>query len=337
MAMTRGALVLALGATVVSCTVLGDGIRAAPAGIAQEGAAAAATPAPMTDAEIEQFLRTAKIVRAREAGKGVTNSIRATLSNGTFTHDAHIQTIDEYKREFRGHMTLELDFRDSWKFNVAAYKLDRLLGLHMVPVSVEGRHRSDFAAITWWVDDIAMDEGTRSKQKIQAPPDKVRFWSEQLSLMRMFDQLIHNTDRNMGNMLIGHDWRLWLIDHTRAFRKHTTLRSPNQVTRCDRAVLERLKALDAATLKEALGKYLDGGQIRSLLARRDLIVKGLEARGSGAVFDRQQPEVTGPVPQSVPPLARPEDFQLSLNGRTRTACSTGQDPASFAMPCRPAR
>ena len=249
--------------------------------------APAAPPAVLTtDEEIEAFLRRAKIVRTREAGKGVTNSIRATLSDGTITHDAHIQTVDEYKREFRGLNTLELDFRDSWTFNVAAYKLDRLIGLNMTPVSVPGRFRSDPAAITWWVDDVMMDEGTRVKKKITAPDDKARFWSEQLSLMRLFDQLIYNTDRNMGNMLIGSDWRLWLIDHTRAFRKHTTLRSPTQVARGERTVVERLRALDAATLKRELGTHLDSGQLKALLARRDLIVTALEARGAHAIFER---------------------------------------------------
>jgi hypothetical protein len=261
----------------------------AAAGASAPAPAAPAAPAPvvLTDADMEQFLRKAKIVRQRGAGKGVTGSIRATMSDGTITHDAHIQTVNEHKREFRGGNTVEFDFKDSWTFNVAAYKLDRLIGLNMVPVSVPGRLRSDRAAVTWWVDDVMMDEGGRIKQKAEPPAEKAQYWREQLSLMRIFDQLIYNTDRNLGNMLIGSDWRLWLIDHTRAFRNHSTLRSPTHVVMCDRAVLERLKALNTDVLKRELSEYLDNAQLKGILDRRDLIVARVESLGPAALFDRE--------------------------------------------------
>ena len=107
-------------------------------------------------------------------------------------------------------------------------------------------------------------------------------------MMRLFDQLISNVDRNMGNIVYTKDWRLWPIDHTRAFRKNTDLKTPSHVTRCDRQVFERLKALDRDTLKREVGKWLDDGQIKALLARRDLIVKKLEALGPSALFDRDR-------------------------------------------------
>ncbi len=240
----------------------------------------------LSDAETERFLLKAKIIRTTGAGKGVTGSMRATLSDGTLTHDVHIQTVDEHKREFRGSQGTEFDFRDSWTFNVAAYKLDRLLGLNMVPVSVSRSYRSSPAAVTWWVDDVMMDEGTRVKKNARPPHDKVASWTQQLQMMRLFDQLIHNTDRNMGNMLIGHDWRLWAIDHTRAFRKNTKLLSPAQVVRCDREVFERLKALEITVLRRELGRYLDGAQVRAILTRRDAIVDKIESLGPAALFDR---------------------------------------------------
>jgi hypothetical protein len=277
-----------------------------PAAVAQQPIAAsetlpAAAPsavrssAPaLTDAQMEQFLAKARIQKTRGTGIGVTDSLRATLSDGRLTHDAHIQTIDESRREFRGTHGVEFDFRDSWTFNVAAYKLDRLIGLNMVPVSVARSYRSRRAAITWWVDFVMMDEGTRLKKNLTPPPDKARYWTEQLHLMRVFDQLIYNTDRNAGNILIAEDWRVWAIDHTRAFRKHTTLRSPGQVVRCDRAVFERLKALEYQTLSRELGRLLDGGQLRAILARRDAIVERLESLGPAALFDRQADLPPGP-------------------------------------------
>jgi hypothetical protein len=246
---------------------------------------AAKPPTPvLSDEEMERFLKQAKITKTKGTDKGVTDTTRATMSDGTLTHDAHIQTIDEYKREFRSALGVELDFRDSWTYNVAAYKLDRMIGLNMVPVSVQGHYRSNRAAITWWVDDVMIDEGDRVKKKIE-PPNKAE-WARQMQMMRLFDELIANTDRNLGNMLYTSTWRLWPIDHTRAFRKHTTLKHPTYVSRCERTVFEKLKALDRAALKRELGDYLDDGHIKSILARRDLIVKKLEGLGPSVIYDK---------------------------------------------------
>jgi len=256
--------------------------RQAPAPVAGPAAVAVA-PLP-SDAEIERFLLEGKTGATKGTKKGVTGTLRVSMSLETLTHDAQIQIIDEYKREFRSAAGVEFDFRDSWSFNVAAYKIDRLLGLNMVPVSVQRSYRSTPAAFTWWLDAVLMDEGERRKQKIE-PPDRGS-WSRQNSMMHLFDQLIGNVDRNMGNIVYTKDWRLWAIDHTRAFRKNTELKMPSQISRCDRQVFERLKTLDRETLKRQVGKWLDDGHIKSLLARRDLIVKRLDALGPSALFDR---------------------------------------------------
>jgi hypothetical protein len=209
---------------------------------------AAAPAAALTDAEIEQFLLHAKVLKSKGTKKGVTGSLQATLSDGKMTHDAHIQTIDEEKPQFTTDQGTEFNFRDTWRFNIAGYRLDRLIGMNMVPVSVERRFGYENGAYTWWVDDVLMDEGDRLKKKINAP--NVEAWNQQMQLVRMFDQLIANVDRNLGNLVITKDWRLFPIDHTRAFRRHHELKSVANVTRADRAVVERLKAQDKAKLKK---------------------------------------------------------------------------------------
>ena len=246
---------------------------------------AAAPSSIASDAEIEEFLLKADVVKTKGTSKGVTGSLQATLNDGKMTHDAHIQFIDESKREFQTGKGTEFNFRDSWTFNVAGYKLDRLIGMNMVPVSVSRRYQSKPSAFTWWVDDVAMDEGDRLKNKI-APPEPIS-WNHQMQMVRLFDQLIYNMDRNVGNLVITKSWRVWAIDHTRAFRTHETLKSPESVSRCDRQVFEKLKALDKDSLKREMGSVLDEWQIRSLLARRDLIVKRIESLGPAALFDRQ--------------------------------------------------
>src|SRR5690606_33368837 len=62
-----------------------------------------APPTPsLTDEQMEHFLKTARVTQSRTIGKGVTNSLRATLTDGTLTHDAHIQTVDEKRSTFQG-------------------------------------------------------------------------------------------------------------------------------------------------------------------------------------------------------------------------------------------
>jgi len=277
---------------------------AAPQESGQAPAAPIAIPAPPpvvpavvlapipADGEIERFLKEADVVSTRSPKKGVTDSLRATMSDGKLTHDAHVQHIDEAKREFRTNQGVEFDFRDSWMFNVAAYKIDRLIGLNMVPPSISRTHRSAPSAFTWWIDDVLMDEGDKVKNKVDAPDRN--YYSRQRMMMYLFDELISNTDRNQGNIVYTKDWRLWLIDHTRAFRKNSALKVPARITRCDRQVYEGLKALDRETLKAEVGKQLDDGQIKSLLARRDAIVKKLDSLGPSALFDRNAPAVTPP-------------------------------------------
>lgn len=256
-----------------------------PAALAQTPAESAAAPATLTsDADIERFLREAKIVRQRSAPKGVTNSLRVTLSDGAITHDAHVQTVDERKTSGPSAQGQELNFRDNWGFNIAGYKLDRLIGMNLVPVSVERQWRGGRAAFTWWVDDVIMDEGDRYKKKVMSP--RPAEWNEQMQMVRVFDQLIYNMDRNLGNFLITKDWQLWAIDHTRAFRLHKSLKTPANITRCDRAMYEGLKRLDKPTLKREMGDYLSDWEIDAMLARRDLIVEQLD-KSPTALFDRR--------------------------------------------------
>ena len=232
--------------------------------LAQDGA-------PMSDAAIETFLAKARIVSTRAIGKGVTGALRATLTDGTLTHDAQIQTIDEFKDVYRTRTQEERNFRDSWRFNVAAYRIDRLLDLGLVPVSVQRRYGIADAAFTWWLDDVLMDEEGRRKGGAMAPD--VAAWEAQMRTIRFFDQLIDNVDRNQGNILITRSWKLWAIDHTRAFRHSKSPRQPEHVVVMTPALVEKMKALDFATLKREIGRYLADADIRNLLARRDAMLR----------------------------------------------------------------
>lgn len=236
-------------------------------------AARGETPA-MDDAARETFLEKAKVERTKPTAVGITGSKRATLSDGSFTHDAHIQTVDESKQRFETPSGMELNFRDSWKFNVAAYRLDRMLGLGMVPVSVPRHFVGREGSFTWWVDDVLMMDGERVKQKLQAP-DRSR-WNCQMHMVRIFDQLICNVDRNLQNLLITKSWDVWMIDHTRSFRLHKKIQAPKNVVQCERGLLDKLKGLERSTLRSRLTPFITGSEIDALLGRRDHIVQIVE-------------------------------------------------------------
>jgi hypothetical protein len=241
------------------------------AGLTAQDTAAPVRPA-LTDEQTEQFLLNAKIDDMKNLNTGITNSRRATLSDGVTTHDAHIQIVDIYKPVFvpnRG--ATEVNFRDSYRYNIAGYKLARVLGLGNVPVSVERSVQRSNASVTWWVDDVLMDEGARRKTPTTSWPSTRT--AAQIHIMRVFDELIANTDRNAGNLLWTTNGTMWMIDHTRAFRLQTTLKSPHLLERCERSLLERLRSLSAEKLAAAMGDILTKSEIQALLVRRDLIVK----------------------------------------------------------------
>jgi hypothetical protein len=248
---------------------------------------AAENGAKLSNDQIEHFLQTAKVLGTKDVNVGVTNSQKAKLSDGTLTHDAHVQYIDEAKTVFQGDRGTEMNFRDTWKFNVAAYRLARILEIDMIPPSVERKVNGKSAAVTWWLDNSMM-EVDRIKKKLESP-DKDR-WNREMYMVRVFDQLIYNTDRTLQNLMIDEDWRIWMIDHTRAFRLYMTLREKKDLVKCERALLEKLRTLNAEMLKP-LKPYVNDGEIKGLLGRRDKIVQFFDAevkqKGEAAVlYDR---------------------------------------------------
>jgi hypothetical protein len=242
---------------------------------ASRAAAQEAEVPRMKAEEIEAFLREAKVLSVKTLNVGVTGTQRLTLGSGVIVHDAHVQSIDESKPKFETAMGTELNFRDSYKFNVAAYRLDRMLSLNMTPPSIERRWAGKSTAFTWWIPD-AMMEGERKKKHLE-PPDQNSF-NNQMYVVRVFDQLLFNTDRNLQNLLITPDWKLWMIDHTRCFRLRKDLAAPKNLVKCDRTMLAKMRELTKENLTKEVGDLLRGNEIDGILARRDKIVAFFDDR-----------------------------------------------------------
>ena len=259
-------------------------------------------PVPkLTDAEMEVFLKTARIADRKKLDVGTTGASRVTLADGKLTHDAQFQSVDVYKPTFRGaEGTVEKNFRDSYKFNIAAYRLGKLLGIDTIPMSVEREVDGKLGSMTWWVDNIWITEVERRDKGIKPPASQ--FWVDALNIVRVFDQLIYNTDRNQGNLLITPEWKVWMIDHTRAFRTHVAMQKKNALPgRVDHKLLAALRQLNAAQLQKALNGYLRPEEISAILGRRNLIVAHFDSE----IKQKGEDSVLRGIPRTTPAVTIP--------------------------------
>ena len=232
---------------------------------------AGAAEQTLTKEQMREFLLSAKVTRSTQSKKGITNPFRLTLTDGTVTHDGSFQAVDEHKARMEfddGHV--ELNFVDSYKYNIAAYALAELLAVDdMLPVYVERKWNGKAGSLSWWLP-VKMDEGERLKQKISAPdPDA---WNKQMYRIRVFDALVYDTDPNLTNVLIGEDWKIWRVDFSRSFRLFNEIKNPKDLVQCDRQLFTHLKALDSKEVMERTKNYLSKSEVDALMARRDKIV-----------------------------------------------------------------
>lgn len=226
--------------------------------------------------EILEFLRNAKMIKSFDIPVGVTQPKKVLLEmNGVRAH-AVFRDIDvEYQKVRLDDGKFYLFLRDSFRSEVAAYRLGKLLGIDTIPPVVERRLFSRNGSLQLWVEN-AMTEAKRKEKKLN-PPD-ARSWRRQLQTILIFDNLVNNVDRNMGNMLIDADWKVWMIDHTRTFGREQKLLTAKKISRCPRRVWERLNSLDDKTIRDAMTPYMGPFDIASLLKRRRLMIELLQKR-----------------------------------------------------------
>jgi hypothetical protein len=273
--LTLGSVKVMSASTLLHTVFAAEEVGAQETQTANPPAQAAGEEQILSEEEFKEFLRNAKVVQFKQTSKGVTAPTKLTLSDGQRTVNAVFQSIDERKAVMQFPERTELNFRDSYKFNLAAYELAKLLGLGgLIPTTVEYRWRGNRGSLCYWVP-AQFDEAERLKRNIQ-PPDP-NAWNKQVNNMWVFSELIYDTDRNQTNMLIGESWKLWAIDFTRAFRLQKKLFDPRHVVGCSRQVLDKLRHLDEEQVLEATRHQLTKGELQGLMARRDEIVARLEA------------------------------------------------------------
>lgn len=223
-------------------------------------------PLPFTtDEEVLDYLSSADIVWKEKLTAGTNKKKRKVLleRNGVRAHAIH-RTGYEVKYTHGG------GFVDSYESEIAAYNLSRLLGLSNVPPVV----RRKGGSLQLWIEK-ATTEASRLKAD-ESPPDPVAF-DQQIMNLRVFDNLIANTDRNPGNILIDSSGKVWYIDHTRSFAGQEELRYPDLITGCDIAFWQRLRGVTDDEIRQSIKGYI-GPFMDALLVRRELVVELIESR-----------------------------------------------------------
>jgi len=229
-------------------------------------------------AKWEEFLQTAEVVGQVQMGgrEAVTEPWRLTLEKDGIKNDALWKNPEG---RMKGYI-------ENWKWEIAAYRLDKYLELNMIPPTAERRFQGNRGSCQLWVT-AEMDLRKKEREKIKVPSYKVFYYNRATYLHRAFDNLIANEDRHQGNILITEDWRLLLIDHSRSFRtakkftnkliydeKHKE--GPKLMKELPRAFVEKLKSLNFELIKGIVGEYLTDEEIEAVLTRRDLIIKWLD-------------------------------------------------------------
>ncbi|HTY64567.1 MAG TPA: hypothetical protein VMG30_20130 [Acidobacteriota bacterium] len=227
-----------------------------------------------TEEEMQQFLLTAKVTAFKQSSKGITHPYRLTLSDGRVTHDGSFQSVDDRRNSvILDDGSMQINFRDSYHFNIAAYEIAKLVGLgRMMPVTVERKWEGKTGSLTWWLK-VKMDEKERRDKKIH-PPDP-EAWNRQMYRKRIFANLVGDTDPNLTNVLIDENWVIYMIDFSRAFRQTDDV-DPTDLIRCDRQLLEKMRNLKEDDVKRTVGNHLTKPEINAVMKRRDKIVAYFE-------------------------------------------------------------
>jgi len=230
-------------------------------------------------AKWEEYLKTARITGQEQlsGSAAVTNPWRLTMEKDGVSHVAFWKNVEGRPK----------GFIDSWKYEIAAYQMDKLLGLNMVPVTVEIRFQGDRGSCQLGAES-EMSLLQKNENKIPVPPGlKTVNWNKATYLQRAFDNLIANEDRTANNILITKDWRIILIDHSRSFRSSKKFTAnliytekhkegPKLMSMLPRAFVEKIKGLTFEMIKGAVGEYLADDEINAVLARKELILKEMD-------------------------------------------------------------
>lgn len=215
--------------------------------------------AELTDKQLAEFLSLSPILAARTLGKGSTRPQLIVLERGGEIRRGIFKTVENDSGT------------DRYQHEVAAYRLDRALGLGMVPVTVVRTVGGHTGSLQAWVEG-ALDLETAHGYNLESFETEGK--ASQLALGRIFDALIGNASRKPADVLtLVQREQILLIDHSKAFSTSPELPSqPAALPPIPAPLAEALEGLNRGALGVRLGQLISTEQIEALLQRRDKII-----------------------------------------------------------------
>ena len=216
-----------------------------------------------------------KIEKDRLGGR--TGPWLVTLDDGTVKLRAVFRHVDR----LRPHPT-----PDSYKYDIAAYELTKLLGIELIPPVVEREIEGRPGSLQVFLENC-IREKDRKRKKLE-PPDP-RAFARAIAGARVFEQLAYDECQDADDLYIHtEDWRVCRVDFSEAFAPSAKLLPGCEITVCSRKLYDGLLKLDGETLKAKVGRYLSDEELAAFQARKTLIIEKINAligeKGEDAVL-----------------------------------------------------
>jgi len=220
--------------------------------------------------ELENYLRTAKIVSKRRTGGRGENWV-ISLDDGKTARHGFFKLLDETRSVS--------PIGDSYKYGIAAYELDKLLDLNLVPPVVEREIEGRKGSLQIFIEG-SLNEMVRRMRSIK-PPEPVKF-KKILEDLSVFENLTYSPsycgERELDDILIMHreDWKIWRVDLSEAFAPSPELIPGCEITGCSKKLCQNLIKLEDKVIKAKLKHYLNDEEISMLLKRKKLIIEKIK-------------------------------------------------------------
>lgn len=262
-------------------TGIGLGILAAGlAGIARQEDPRAWIKDPVGVREREEHLRTAPIITiAKMETTGRTNAWKIYLDGGREASRAIFKYVN------RQRPTL---LPSSYRYELAAYELNKLLGAGLIPPTVEREIEGLNGSLQCYCEGV-ISEAARRRKGIS--PSDVRVLQDAMAMVGIIENLTYSPREDATDILINtSNWMVWRVDFSEAFAPETSLLADSPFSRCPRDVYQKLRETPEEEFRGRLGAYLNPEEIDALLARKRLVSDRLESlireKGESAVLFR---------------------------------------------------